>query len=138
MHQNPNYGSTSRLYAPLIAKIIQDSNAQSLSDYVAGKGRLKGELEALGIFTDYRPYDPAYPDYGPPRAADLSVCIDVLEHAEPEYLDNIIHDLYKITLRCGLFTIHTGPAKKNAPKCEERSPYPSPSIILVTKVMSIF
>ena len=41
MHQNPNYGSTSRLYAPLIAKIIQDSNAQSLSDYGAGKGRLK-------------------------------------------------------------------------------------------------
>jgi len=115
LHQNPNYGSTSRLYAPLIAKIIQDSNAQSLSDYGAGKGRLKGELEALGIFTDYRPYDPAYPDYGPPRAADLSVCIDVLEHAEPEYLDNIIHDLYKITLRCGLFTIHTGPTKKMLP-----------------------
>jgi len=112
LHENTNYGSTSRLYASLIAKIIQDINAQSLSDYGAGKGRLKGELEALGIIFEYKPYDPAFPEYGAPKPADLCVCIDVLEHSEPEYLDNILEDLYKVTLSYGFFTIHTGPAKK--------------------------
>jgi hypothetical protein len=112
LHLNPNYGSTSRLYASLIATIIKDIYAQSLSDYGAGKGKLKWELESLGIFLDYKPYDPAFPEYGPPKPADLCVCIDVLEHVEHEYLNNIIDDLHKITLKYGFFTIHTGPAKK--------------------------
>ena len=115
LHENPNYGSTSRLYAPLISKLVEETNSKSLSDYGAGKGRLKGELEILGTYVDYRPFDPAFPEYGPPKTADFSVCIDVLEHVEPQFIDNILSDLSKITLRYGFFSIHTGPAKKSLP-----------------------
>jgi len=116
LHLNPNYGSTSRLYAGLIAQIIHEIGCQTLCDYGAGKGRLQGELAGLGVSgVDYRPFDPAFPEYGPPRPGQLSVCIDVLEHAEPEYLDQILADLDRVTERLGFFTIHTGPARKQLP-----------------------
>ena len=60
----------------------------------------------------YYPYDPAFPEYGPPKEADLVCCIDVLEHIEEIFLDNVLNDLKKITKKLGFFTIHTGPAVK--------------------------
>ena len=63
----------------------------------------------------YYPYDPVFPEYGDPREADLVCCIDVLEHVEPNYLKAVLKDLSRITIKAGLFTIHTGPAGKNLP-----------------------
>jgi hypothetical protein len=40
------------------------------------------------------------------------VCIDVLEHIEPDYLSNVLLELKRMTQQVGLFTVHTGPAKK--------------------------
>ena len=53
-----------------------------------------------------------FPDYGPPREADLVCCIDVLEHIEVDYLYNVLEELKRITIKYGIYTIHTGPAKK--------------------------
>ena len=69
-------------------------------------------MRELGLALDYRPYDPAFPDYGAPRPADLVCCIDVLEHIEPDYLGNVLEDLSRITVGHGFFSIHTGPATK--------------------------
>jgi hypothetical protein len=112
LHKNPGYGVASVHVAPFVARVIQRMEVRSLSDYGAGKCRLLPALRRLGVEIDYRPYDPAYPEYGPPQMADLVVCIDVLEHVEPECLEVVIQDLAKITTRLGLFTINTGPASK--------------------------
>ena len=69
-------------------------------------------LEAAGVTLDYRPYDPAFPDYGEARSADLLCCIDVLEHIEPPFLDNVLDDLARLTVKVGMFSVHTGPAMK--------------------------
>jgi hypothetical protein len=61
---------------------------------------------------DYRPYDPAFPEYGEARPADLVCCIDVLEHIEPDYLDRVLDELKAITVAHGFFTVHTVPAVK--------------------------
>lgn len=61
---------------------------------------------------DYYPYDPAFPEYGPPKKADIVCCIDVLEHIEEEYLTNVLDELKKITMKLGFFTIATKPAGK--------------------------
>jgi len=42
-------------------------------------------------------------------------CIDVLEHIEPELLENVLDDLQRVVDKYGLFTIHTGPAQKILP-----------------------
>lgn len=113
LHKNPNYGVASLTFAPLVANVIRETGAASVSDYGAGKKNLLKGLASAGIVVPaYHPYDPAFPEYGPPMPADLVCCIDVLEHIEPELVDNVIAELASITTRLGFFTIHMGPAGK--------------------------
>ena len=97
--------------APMVLGLAQNIGAKSISDYGAGKCNLRKRMKEISNFKiDYRPYDPAFPEYGKPRAADLVCCFDVLEHIEADYLDDVISDLGKMTRKLGLFTVHTGPA----------------------------
>jgi hypothetical protein len=113
LHENPAYGVASLQFAPIVKRVVEQLGSASISDYGAGKKHLDRALRELGVALDYRPYDPAFPEYGSPRSADLVCCIDVLEHIEPEYLDNVLDELAKITVRHGFFSIHTGPAMKH-------------------------
>lgn len=114
LHKNPDYGVASIGYAPLVKQILEGSQAKSLSDYGAGKQNLWKALQHLGVSEVlYLPYDPVFPEYGPPQPADLVCCIDVLEHIEPEFVDAVLLDLRAITTRLGFFSIATGPAGKN-------------------------
>lgn len=113
LHRNPNYGVASLQFAPVVKQVIEQLGAKSISDYGAGKRNLQRGLRELGLELDYRPYDPAFPEYGPAQSADLVCCIDVLEHIEPDYLDNVLADLRAITRAYGFFSIHTGPAQKH-------------------------
>jgi len=113
LHKNPNYGVASIGFASSVKKIIEEAKLSSISDYGAGKKNLQKTLNNLGLNNcQYYPYDPAFPEYGPPKEADLVCCIDVLEHIEEIFLDNVLNDLKKITKKLGFFTIHTGPAVK--------------------------
>jgi len=113
LHENPNYGVASLQYAPIVKEVIQQIGATSISDYGAGKCRLRMKLKELGLRKfRYFPFDPAFPEYGEPKEAELVCCIDVLEHVEPLYLNAVLIDLRKITTGHGFFTIHTGPAVK--------------------------
>ena len=49
---------------------------------------------------------------GTPNPADIVACTDVLEHIEPECLEDVLADLRQVTKRLGFFTIATRPAKK--------------------------
>lgn len=112
----PEYGFSSVMYAPQVKALLEDCNISTISDYGAGKCRLRDELTKLGAsFSEYYPYDPAYPEYGDARPAELVCCIDVLEHVEPEYLDSVLDDLKRIIVKFGLLTVHTGPAVKVLP-----------------------
>lgn len=113
LHQNPNYGVASLSFAPIIADFIRQTGVNSVSDYGAGKKNLLVGLQNAGIsHIEYFPYDPVFEEYGEPRCADLVCCIDVLEHVEPDKLDDVLVDLSKITLNFGFFSIHMGPAGK--------------------------
>lgn len=113
LHKNPGYGVASLSFAPLVAELITKCQIKSVSDYGAGKMNLLKGLELNGISEiKYHPYDPVFPEYGEPTSADLVCCIDVLEHIEPDLVENVISDLSKITANLGFFSIHTGPAQK--------------------------
>jgi hypothetical protein len=116
LHKSPDYGVASLNYAPAIKQVLDQTGIKSISDYGAGKCNLRRGLHDLGVRDfEYLPYDPAFPEYGPPRPAPLVCCIDVLEHIEEPYLDAVLLDLKEITARLGFFTIFTGPAKKSLP-----------------------
>lgn len=113
LHRDPRYGRASLGYAKLVAALLKIGQCESLTDYGAGKCKLKAGLDRIRARrVRYLPYDPAFPDYGEPQPADLVACIDVLEHIEPARLDAVLDDLVSITTRLGFFTIHTGPAVK--------------------------
>lgn len=116
LHENPEYGVASLQFAPIVKEVMEEIGAKSISDYGAGKCRLKMKLQELGLRKfSYFPYDPAFPEYGEPKEAELVCCIDVLEHVEPFYVEAVLIDLRKITNGHGFFTIHTGPAGKTLP-----------------------
>lgn len=72
LRTNPRYGVASLGYAPLVRRLLLAGNCKSLSDYGAGKCKLRAALgESAGRF-DYQPYDPAFPDYGSPRRPSSS------------------------------------------------------------------
>jgi hypothetical protein len=112
LHLNPRYGVASLGYAPLVEDILQVTGYKSICDYGAGKCRLgvalKGKIKQL----QYHPFDPAFPEYGVATASQLVTCIDVLEHIEPDYLDQVISELAQLTTHLALLTVHTGPAHK--------------------------
>jgi hypothetical protein len=117
LHVNPEYGVASVDYAPLIAQIMESAGAQELLDYGAGKGRLGATLKQLvrRPFT-IQHYDPAIPEWSAsPKPSSFVACIDVLEHIEPELLDNVLDDLRRVTAGVGVFTVCTQPALKVLP-----------------------
>jgi hypothetical protein len=92
---------------------MKQTGARSISDYGAGKQNLLKGLAGLGIQpTAYFPYDPAFPEYGAPRTADLLCCIDVLEHIEPHLIDNVLAELASLTSKFAFFTVTMRPAEK--------------------------
>lgn len=117
LHNNPDYGVASLQFAPLVKEIMTHRKVRSLSDYGAGKCNLRKALNDLGTTGfDYFPYDPAFPEYGPPRPAELVCCIDVLEHIEPDYLPSVLEELAALTKDGrGFFSINYEPAIKTLP-----------------------
>jgi len=113
LHENPNYGVASLAFSPFVIEVIKQGQIKSLSDYGAGKKNLLKGLKQNGLDgIEYFPYDPAFPEYGESKEADLVCCIDVLEHIEPDLIDNVICELARITTNLGFFSIHMGPAIK--------------------------
>lgn len=93
----------------LVAGLVKPENpTPSVLDYGCGKGYLAKALP----FPIWE-YDPAIVGKDElPRAADLVVCTDVLEHIEPENLWAVLEDLQRCVKQVGYLTIHTGPAQK--------------------------
>lgn len=77
-------------------------------DYGCGKGY----LEIPGIHR----YDPGIPEYTKqPEPHDMLVCTDVLEHVEPELLDNVLSHMKSLMRKEGYLTIGCSPAQKKLP-----------------------
>ena len=112
LHLNPQYGIASRAFAPLWLRCFASDAAAAFPTMAPESATLNFALGRDGGQVDYYPYDPAFPEYGPPRPADLLVCIDVLEHVELDHLDDVLDELARLTRKLALITVHTGPAKK--------------------------
>lgn len=107
----PAYGDgrvTMRWY-PQIVSLASNLNAITILDYGCGKSNLGTALSHLMV----EGYDPAIAGKDdPPEPADLVVCLDVIEHIEPECVDNVLDDLLRCTIKGIFLTISTRPARK--------------------------
>lgn len=108
---NAAYGISVLKHINTIKKVYDTTKSKSILDYGCGKGLLARELD----FPIWE-YDPAIEGKkASPRAADLVVCVDVLEHVEPNLLDMTLKDLVRVTKKIGYLVINTSPSSKVLP-----------------------
>ena len=112
LHALTEYGVISKHYAPIVSQLINKFGVSELLDYGCGRGTLAKHLSSDHELT-IQQYDPAVPEFsGDPIPMQMVACIDVLEHIEPECLDDVLDDLERCTNAIGFFTIATRPAEK--------------------------
>lgn len=97
----------------MVSDIIKRMEVSHLLDYGCGENvNLAKHLKVPHKVT-YQAYDPAVPRFSKlPLPAEMVACVDVLEHIEPEYLDNVLDDLVRVTDAILFASVDTAPAKK--------------------------
>lgn len=111
LHDSPEYGTSGAKWAETILIWSRRFDTRDILDYGAGKRTLE---KALG-FT-IKNYDPAISEISEkPSPSDLVVCGDVLEHIEPECLEEVFKDILRCTKHWALLVIATRPAKRILP-----------------------
>ena len=84
-------------------------------------------------------YDPGVPEYAdPPTPAEMVVCIDVLEHIEPELIDDVLDHLEELTESFLFATVHTQPAGKKLPDGRNAHLIQKPAEWWLPKIMERF
>lgn len=108
--ENPAYGSSGHLHAGWITRTMCKYGGTRVLDYGCGKQTLKASLPKP---YEYIPYDPAFLGiHTPPPQADLVAALDVMEHIEPECLEDVLKDIRRAAQLCALMVISTRPASK--------------------------
>tara|TARA_R110000803_G_scaffold166755_4_gene230036 strand:- start:2152 stop:2655 length:504 start_codon:yes stop_codon:yes gene_type:complete len=100
-------------WQPYIEDLVALMRCKTLLDYgCGGYPRLEKHMD-LAV-TSYDPALPGY-DYLPMNQFDMVVCIDVLEHVEPETLDKVIEYLKGRTKKMLLVSVSTSESTKLLP-----------------------
>jgi methyltransferase family protein len=110
---DPEYGKTASRYIAQVRDIARKFGVRTLLDYGCGKGVVRRSL--MGEF-EIRGYDPAITGLDQvPTPAEMIVCIDVLEHVEPDCLNSVLAHIAGLMQRIGLITIATQASSKRLP-----------------------
>lgn len=113
LHSRGDYGTASLQFGGAVSALIDKLDIDTLLDY--GCGSKRSLLQVLECERDcfYVGYDPGVAEFSKePAPADLVCCIDVLEHIEPELLENVLDHLRSLSPKWSYMTVHTGPARK--------------------------
>ena len=84
-------------FAGLINQMIEKLGVTELLDYGSGRGAIVPHIKA-GHELKIQLYDPAIEEYaGTAIPMQMVLCIDVLEHVEPEFRAAVLDDLKRCT-----------------------------------------
>lgn len=113
----PEWGTSGAHLAPMVCERVKDHGHSSVLDYGCGKGDL---LKAVGQSLPQlvlRNYDPGVAGFSllPTSKYDLVVCSDVLEHVEPEHIEDVLWHIKLLTKEEAFLVVHTGPASHVLP-----------------------
>ena len=111
------YGCSGHLYAGQVAvlagQIVKKHGSVTVLDYGCGRRSLQAMIPPI-IGMTLTNYDPCIAGVdGTPEPVDLVVCTDVLEHIEPECLENVLDDLQRVTKQVAFIVVSTRKAQKN-------------------------
>lgn len=109
----PDYGSYGHKWKWRVYEVAEKYSCHTLLDYGCGKSTLAKVLKNLNYrYLTITEYDPAIEGKTETVPSDLVVCTDVLEHIEPENLNNVLQHIQKMTKKVLFFCISTRLAGK--------------------------
>lgn len=110
--ENAGWGTTGKNFALIVQRLIGDWAPLNVLDYGCGKQTLAQALPQYRI----KGYDPAIPGLeDAPVPHDFVVCTDVLEHIEPDCLDDVLDDLQRVTRKNLFVEVSTQKAIQKLP-----------------------
>jgi hypothetical protein len=113
LHSKGNYGVTAGKYGALISELVNKLEVNHLLDYGCGSRLSLYKALKADHPLKYQAYDPAVEAYASaPVPAEMVCCIDVLEHIEPDLIDDVLDHLMELTDAVAFVSIHMGPAGK--------------------------
>ena len=124
LHRHPRgFGASGHRWVDKkdIPDIIKKYKIRSLLDYGCGRGTLWKALNekrhGIAARLRYTGYDPCLPGHDklPEGKYDLITCTDVLEHIEPEFLDNVLGHIFSLASKIVFFNISLVEANKVLP-----------------------
>lgn len=110
LHATQRFGRGGYKWAGTVKRFMSRVSAKTVIDYGAGKGTLAlafAEISPLPM-TNYDPV--TFPER--PKPHDFVACTDVLEHIEPECLDEVLDDIRALGTKGSFLVISTRPAMK--------------------------
>jgi hypothetical protein len=104
------------MYGPTVSKVIDKMEVDHLLDYGCGSNLSLPNAITTDREFIYQAYDPGVEKFsGDPSPAQLVCCIDVLEHIEPEYLEDVLDHLEELTEEILFCSVTTEKAMKTLP-----------------------
>lgn len=106
-HDSHHWGGAVVGKIPEILFFMELMEVNDVLDYGCGRGDFKNIVESkLGNKYEIYEYEPGIKEKtDKPNPANMVICIDVLEHIEPELIDNVLDDLQRLVKKIGYFTI---------------------------------
>lgn len=105
-HDKPNYGTSLPNWVEFIRPLVRPGD--TVLNYGCGKSVLRCDNDVHVVN-----YDPAIVGCESlPEPADVVLCTDVLEHVEPDCIDDVLDHLKALTKQVAFFTIALFPAAK--------------------------
>jgi cyclopropane fatty-acyl-phospholipid synthase-like methyltransferase len=112
LHKSPVFGNKKEIPSKVI-DLINEHNIKSILDFGCGKGllvdSLKKEFPEITVYG----YDPSDPDRNTlPKKVDMILSFDVLEHIEPQFINETLISLKTICDKVMHHVIACHPAKR--------------------------
>lgn len=119
LHKDPDarWGNDGKFHAQRVLRLCNEVHAASLLDFGCGRSSLTKTLKAAGTKMKLYDYDPGKPKKAvlPRGPFDVVVCTDVMEHVEPQFVDEVLQAIAARTLKRAFFVIDCIPAQKLLP-----------------------
>jgi hypothetical protein len=117
-HATKPWGGGGEYWAPLVATLVNEyESGVRILDYGCGRRTFAPVMQQLlpdAVITEYDPGVPGL-DHPPTEPVDFVVCTDVLEHIEPEKLNNVLGHIDWLARHGVLFNIVFGPSRSLLP-----------------------
>jgi 2-polyprenyl-3-methyl-5-hydroxy-6-metoxy-1,4-benzoquinol methylase len=103
-HKTSEWGIVGQYLIPDMKEIARQHNYKHILDYGSGSGNTARNLRTSGFVV--HEYEPGVEGKSAkPDPCEFVICTDVLEHIEPDYIDNVLKHISTVTLGHAYFSV---------------------------------